>query len=105
LGPALTRINQIQRGWANYFKHAVAKHILDRLRAFVWWRIINWMRYRHRMTWKALRRRIKGPSGWRPIVVDGVELFNIASVAITRYRWRGTKIPPPWPTAIIEPTA
>jgi RNA-directed DNA polymerase len=105
LGPALTRINQIQRGWANYFKHAVAKHILDRLRAFVWWRIINWMRYRHRMTWKALRRRIKGPSGWRPIVVDGVELFNIASVAITRYRWRGTKIPSPWPTAIIEPTA
>jgi RNA-directed DNA polymerase len=71
LGTALTRINQIQRGWANYFKHAVAKHTFDRLRAFVWWRIINWVRYRHRMTWKALRRRFKGPSGWRPVVVDG----------------------------------
>jgi len=32
LGAALTRINQIQRGWANYFKHAVAKHTFDRLR-------------------------------------------------------------------------
>jgi RNA-directed DNA polymerase len=37
--------------------------------------------------------------------VDGVELFNIASVSITRYRWRGTNIPSPWPTAIINPTA
>jgi RNA-directed DNA polymerase len=36
------------------------------------------------MTWKALRRRLNGPSGWRPIVVDGAELFNIASVPITR---------------------
>ena len=32
----LIRINQIQRGWANYFRHAVAKHTFGRLRAFVW---------------------------------------------------------------------
>ncbi len=25
-GDALTRINQIQRGWANYVKHTVVKH-------------------------------------------------------------------------------
>ncbi|MFJ2591251.1 group II intron reverse transcriptase/maturase, partial [Streptomyces sp. NPDC087538] len=31
---ALIRINQIQRGWANYFKHAVAKHTLSRLATF-----------------------------------------------------------------------
>jgi RNA-directed DNA polymerase len=83
-GDALTRINQIQRGWANYFKHAVAKHTLDRLQAFVWWRIVTWVKYRHRMSWTALRRRFKGPNGWRPILVDGVELFNIASVTVTR---------------------
>jgi RNA-directed DNA polymerase len=102
---ALARINQIQRGWANYFKHAVAKHTFDRLYAFVWWRIVNWVKYRHRMTWTALRRRFKGPNGWRPIVLDGVEMLVISTVTVTRYRWRGTRIPSPWPTAIIEPTA
>jgi RNA-directed DNA polymerase len=100
---ALTRINQIQRGWANYFKHAVAKHTFDRLYAFVWWRIISWVMYRHRMTWTALRRRFKGPNGWRPIVLDGIEMFVISTTTVTRYRWRGTTIPSPWPTAINEP--
>jgi Group II intron, maturase-specific domain/MOSC N-terminal beta barrel domain len=93
------------RGWANYFKHAVAKHTLDRLQAFVWWRIITWVKYRHRMSWKAIRRWFKGPTGWRPIALDGIELFSVASVPVTRYRWRGTKILSPWPTPIIEPTA
>jgi RNA-directed DNA polymerase len=102
---ALTRINQIQRGWANYFRHAVAKHTLDRLQAFVWWRVVNWVMYRHRMSWTALRRRFKGPAGWRPIVLDEVELFNLASVTISRYRWRGTKIPSPWPATITRTTA
>ena len=34
LDPA-SLINQIQRGWANYFKHAVAKHTFDRLQDFI----------------------------------------------------------------------
>jgi RNA-directed DNA polymerase len=105
LGAVLTRINQIQRGWANYFRHAVAKHTFDRLSAFVWWRIITMVMHRHRMTWTALRRRFKGPHGWRPIVIDGIELFNISSVPVTRYRWRGTTIPSAWPTETIEPAA
>jgi len=98
----LTRINQIQRGWANYFRHAVAKHTLDRLQAFVWWRIVNMMLKRYRLTWRALRRRIKGPQGWRPIVLDGIALFDISTVTVTRYRWRGTKIPVPWTAESIE---
>ncbi len=97
LGAALTRINQIQRGWANYFKYAVAKHTLDRIQHFIWVRIVNWVRYRHRLTWTALKRRLKGPRGWQPIVLDEVELFNMASTTVSRYRWRGTKIPSPWP--------
>src|SRR5689334_6678378 len=105
LGAVLTRINQIQRGWANYFRHAVAKHTFDRLSAFVWWRIVTMVMHRHRMTWTALRRRFKGPQGWRPIVIDGIELFNISSVPVTRYRWRGTTIPSAWPTETIEPAA
>lgn len=27
---------------------------------------------------------------------DGIELFNIASVPVTRDRYRGNKIPNPW---------
>jgi RNA-directed DNA polymerase len=105
LGAVLTRINQIQRGWANYFRHAVAKHTFDRLHAFVWWRIVTMVMHRHRMTWTALRRRFKGPHGWRPIAVDGIELFPISSVPVTRYRWRATTIPSAWPTENIEPAA
>ena len=105
LGAVLTRINQIQRGWANYFRHAVAKHTFDRLHAFVWWRIVTMVMHRHRMTWTALRRRFKGPHGWRPIAIDGIELFPISSVPVTRYRWRATTIPSAWPTETIEPAA
>jgi RNA-directed DNA polymerase len=105
MGAVLTRINQIQRGWANYFRHAVAKHTFDRLHAFTWWRVITMVMHRHRMTWTALRRRFKGPHGWRPIVINEIELFPISSVTVTRYRWRGTTIPSAWPTETIEPAA
>lgn len=101
----LLRINQIQRGWANYFKHAVAKHTFDSLRAFVWWRIVHWVMHRHRMPWSALRRRLHSPTGWRTIAFDGTALFNIASVRVTRYRWRGHAIPTPWSATAIDPLA
>ncbi|MEU4245707.1 group II intron maturase-specific domain-containing protein [Actinoplanes sp. NPDC026619] len=39
----LVKINYIQRGWANYFKHAVAKHTFSHLQNFIWWRVINWV--------------------------------------------------------------
>jgi RNA-directed DNA polymerase len=101
----LIRINQIQRGWANYFRHAVAKHTLDKLRAFVWWRVVNWVMHRQRMRWRAVQRWLRGPTGWRPIVLDEIELFNIASTRITRYRLRGSKIPSPWPRQNIDQLA
>jgi RNA-directed DNA polymerase len=44
----LIRLNQIMRGWANYFKHAVAKHTLHSLAHFVWWRVVRWLRTLHR---------------------------------------------------------
>jgi len=93
----LIRLNQIMRGWANYFKHAVCKHTLGNLAAFAWRRVIRWLKTLHRWKWKDVRRRLIGPGGrWRRPAVDGIELFNIASVRVTRYRYRGVKIPNPW---------
>ena len=93
----LIRLNQIMRGWANYFKHAVCKHTLHSLAHFAWWRVVQWWRTLHRWRWKDVRRRLTTPDGrWRPITADGIELFNLEAVPVTRYRWRGNTIPNPW---------
>jgi len=76
----LIRLNQIMRGWANYFKHAVCKHTLHSLAHFVWWRVVQWLRTLHRWRWKDVRRRLTTPDGrWRPITANGIELFNLES--------------------------
>jgi len=37
------------------------------------------------------------PNGrWQPPAIDGIALFNMATVPVTRYRHRGSKIPNPW---------
>jgi RNA-directed DNA polymerase len=93
----LIRLNQIMRGWANYFKHAVAKHTFHALHQFVWWRVIRWLRTLHRWRWKDVRRRFTTPDGrWKPITADGIELFNLEAMPVTRYRYRGNTIPNPW---------
>ena len=61
MGAVIGMINQILRGWTNYFRHAVCKHTLNRLRYFVNWRIIRWLRERHRCGWKTLRRKFTTP--------------------------------------------
>lgn len=104
-GAVLTRLAQIMRGWANYFRHAVCKHTLDRLAHFTWHRVVRMLRTLHRWSWKDVRQRFTDPSGrWKPIAADGIELFNIASVPVTRYRYRGSNIPNPW-TPARHPTA
>jgi len=96
-GNVLIRLNQIMRGWANYFKHAACKRTLSRLSHFVWGRVIRWLRALHRWKWKDVRRRFTTPAGrWKPIKMDGIELFDLASVPVTRYRYRGNTIPNPW---------
>ncbi|WP_327004527.1 group II intron reverse transcriptase/maturase [Dactylosporangium sp. NBC_01737] len=96
-GFVLTRLNQVMRGWANYFRHAVAKHTMSTLARFVWQRVIRWLRQRHRWNWTDVRRHFTTPTGrWKPITADGIELFNLAKVPITRYQYRGNSIPTPW---------
>jgi RNA-directed DNA polymerase len=98
LRSVLIRLNQIMRGWANYFKHAVAKHIFNSLTNFAWTRVVTMTRYRHRWKWKDVRGWLTDHTGrWHQPAADGTELFNMAKVPVTRYRYRGSSIPNPWP--------
>jgi RNA-directed DNA polymerase len=97
LGATLTRLNRILRGWATYFRHAVATHTFKHLRRFLWWRIVRWLKTRHRWRWTALRRHLTDHTGrWKPISAGGTTLFDLEKVGITRYRYRGAAIPNPW---------
>ncbi len=97
LRAVLIRINQITRGWTNYFKHAVAKRTFSKLHHHTWWRIVRMMRTRHRWKWTDVRRWLTDHTGrWHPISADGIELFNPETIPITRYRYRGNQIPNPW---------
>lgn len=99
-GLTLIRVNQILRGWSAYFRHAVCKHTLSSLARFVWWRVIRWLSQRHRWRWTDVRRNFTTPTGrWKPITADGIELFNLEAVPVTRYRYRGNTIPNPWASA------
>jgi RNA-directed DNA polymerase len=102
----LIRLNQIIYGWANYFKHAVAKHTFKMLDRFTWRRTIVWIKTLHRWRWKDVRRWLTGPNGtWLPINADGIELINLArKPAVTRYRYRGDTIPNPWSKALNHQT-
>ena len=94
----LTRLGQIMRGWANCFKYAVAKHTFSKLDACTWWRLVHMLRARHGWNWGQVRRHLAASGQWR-IAADGVEYFRIEGVTVSRYTYRGNKIPTPWPPA------
>jgi RNA-directed DNA polymerase len=97
LGYVLTRLGQVMHGWANYFRHAVAKNVFAMLDNFAWWRVIRMLRTRHRWRWKDVRRQFTTASGrWLPIAAGEIKLRKIAEIPVVRYRYRGTKIPGPW---------
>jgi RNA-directed DNA polymerase len=97
LRTVLIRLNQLMRGWSSYFRHAVAKHTFKVLENFAWRRVIRMLMTRHRWTWTDVRRQLVTPTGrWRRPAADGIELFNIATVSVRRYRYRGNTIPNPW---------
>jgi RNA-directed DNA polymerase len=106
LGYVLTRLNQVMHGWANYFRHAVAKNVFAMLDNFAWWRVIRMLQVRHRWRWKDVRRQFTTPCGrWLPITADEIEKRPIAAIPVTRYRYRGAKIPGPWLPLGTSPTA
>jgi RNA-directed DNA polymerase len=94
----LRQLNPVLRGWTAYFRPGVSSIAFGYLRAFTWRQVIRWLRRKHRgITWKELRRRFC-INGWWPADGD-VIMFNPGAVRTTRYRYRGTKIPSPWPSA------
>jgi RNA-directed DNA polymerase len=101
LGDLLARLNRSLQGWANYFRHGVSKRTFAKVDHHAWVRIGAWLRRKHgRISWREVRRRFCD-TGWR-FAQDGVHFRGAASVTVTRYRYRGNKIPTPWTTT---PTA
>ena len=65
LRAVLIRLNQIMRGWANYFRHAVCKHTMGAWPTSSGGRVIRWLRTLHRWRWKDVRRQPHRPR--RPV--------------------------------------
>ena len=87
-------LNPILRGWANYFRHAASKRCFAYLSYYLWWRVMRWLRKKYpRLTWKQIRRRYWGRHWAGP---EGARFHWPAEVAVTRYRYRGHRIPSPW---------
>src|ERR1022692_214755 len=86
-----------KRGWAGFFRHAIAQAVFDMLDNFTWWRLIRMLRERHHWRWKDVRRQFTTPTGqWLPITAGETELKRISAIPVIRYRYRGSKIPSPW---------
>jgi RNA-directed DNA polymerase len=90
----LTRLNALVRGWCNYFRHGVSKHVFGVLGDYVWYRVGRWIRSRHNgLAWKTLHRRHLLN---RQIATGKTRLYDAKTVPVTRYRFRGYCIPTPW---------
>jgi RNA-directed DNA polymerase len=90
-------LNPILRGWTNYHRHAASKRCFDYLDHYLWWRVVLWLRKKHkRLTWQQVRRRYWGHNWTSP---DGTRLYWPGEVPVTRYRYRGYRIASPWTAA------
>lgn len=97
LADLLTRINPVIRGWCAYFKHGVSKTTFAYVDYYAFRRILNWLFKRHPKLSKATVAARYLP-GWQ-VRSEGIEYYRAAAVPVTRYRFRGTRIPTPWTTA------
>lgn len=97
LADLLRRLNPVIRGWCAYFQHGVSKRTFSYLDHFAFWRIVGWLKKRHPgLGMRTLVRRHL--PRWR-IADGGIEFFRAEQVVVTRYRYRGTRIPNPWASA------
>src|SRR5439155_21149567 len=82
--------------------HGVSKRTFGYLDYYAFWRVVRWLRKRHYgLNWGTIRRRFL--QDWE--ITDGsARMFRPRSLPVTRYRYRGTKIPTPWTSWREEPT-
>ncbi len=94
LSDLLRRVNPVLRGWCTYFRHGVSKRVFSYLDHYAFWRVVTWIRKRHvGLNWGTIRHRFL--RDWE--IRDGaIELFRAHAVEVTRYRYRGARIPAPW---------
>ena len=105
LDKVITSINQSLLGWATHFRYGVSKAVFSAIDNHAWGRLMRWIRAKYkgkktRLGMKDLRRRFCD-IGWR-FAYNGVVFKGASSVTVTRYRYRGSRIPTPW---TIEPAA
>ena len=95
LADLLSQLNLALRGWTTYFRHGVSKATFQYLGYYTWRRVVGWICRKHRRTnWQFLLQRYFH-HGWQ-IGDNGIDLFDTRAVAVTRYRYRGQRIPTPW---------
>ncbi|HEX3961697.1 MAG TPA: group II intron maturase-specific domain-containing protein, partial [Trebonia sp.] len=93
-------------GWANYFRHGVSKAVFNAIDHHAWHRIMRWLRHKYQhgnsgIGMPEIRRRFCERGTWR-FAVNGVRFTGASEVPVTRYRYRGSKIPAPFTP---QPTA
>jgi RNA-directed DNA polymerase len=93
-------INRTLAGWASYFRHGVSKAVFRKIDWHAWGRIMRWLRRKYRakttgIGMPELRRRFCERGTWR-FAFNGVRFTGASAVPVTRYRYRGIKIPTPW---------
>ena len=106
LDELIASLNRSLAGWANYFRHGVSKAVFSAVDSHAWHRLMRWIRAKykqgnHRIGMPELRRRFCD-QGWR-FACNGVVFTGASSVAVTRYRYRGSTIPTPWTPAPAPP--
>jgi RNA-directed DNA polymerase len=101
LDKLIMSLNRSLRGWATYFRHGVSKAVFAAVDHHAWGRLMRWIRAKyagkHRVGMTELRRRFCD-QGWR-FACNGVVFTGASGVTVTRYRYRGSKIPTPWTPA------
>ena len=97
LDDLLRRLNPMLRGWCAYFRPGVSSAVFSYLSHYTWQTVWRWLRRKHRRaTITELRRRYCGGRWWP--ATRHREMFHPEKVSTTRYRYRGSVIPSPWPT-------
>jgi RNA-directed DNA polymerase len=102
LDDLLRRLNPTLRGWCSYFRPGVSSAVFAYLSHYAWQTVWRWLRHKHRKATIAEIRRRYCDGRWWP-AGEHHELFHPEKVSTTRYRYRGSVIPSPWPTIETEP--